>query len=590
MTYLSLFNSLQVQLESNSQSRANTPPLWGIRHPRSRGRSNTNPLPSRLDMRQLSSSFHSIDRKYQVAWECADLLIDLGSGATLGSLENESRVEPPRSRHGTQVCRGRERAITLAGDEGKPNFSDLVYATRPPRAEGPPLLHWRASTGRHDLNQRQLVLLREMLGNPSSTEGPKSDLSARPATPHWRTGEAMESSVTLSTERSISTQDVSSTKRSSSRLRMVGIRDMLRSLKRHSTKNIQPVAVQSSTMLSAESSTDVHLHEPKDVSHATPKTTGRRRSKTSSGPVTESLSLIEHPKNSYANTSGKTVIHRSSPRRPSLASLFRLGQRFQQKPPAIDPAQSSDKRSHAGVQERLILERSAGVTCGDVNDGQDDNESDWDRMDSRSDMDVILLDTNHVQVEECISSGSGLPGDSAGDGMGSTFSNYLGTETKDYLLTSVQTSPYASTTKSHYFSRFSSVNQCSVSPAVSTGEQSKQIPKSPLTKFSARRPRSPNISERDRAFALTHLAPLPDSKGLRYVENLPTVKGEEFLTTVKSPIIEYDHKLAMTPENILPLLENARVVKSRLIACLAEARALIDVSDVEINDSHIFAE
>ncbi|KAJ3505067.1 hypothetical protein NLJ89_g7607 [Agrocybe chaxingu] len=37
-----------------------------------------------------------------------------------------------------------------------------------------------------------------------------------------------------------------------------------------------------------------------------------------------------------------------------------------------------------------------------------------------------------------------------------------------------------------------------------------------------------------------------------------------------------DPKLAMTPENIRPLLENAREVQAKILECLAELRGLVD--------------
>lgn len=40
-----------------------------------------------------------------------------------------------------------------------------------------------------------------------------------------------------------------------------------------------------------------------------------------------------------------------------------------------------------------------------------------------------------------------------------------------------------------------------------------------------------------------------------------------------------DAKLAMTPENIKPLLENAKEVLEKLHECVAEIRALIEACD-----------
>jgi hypothetical protein len=69
--------------------------------------------------------------------------------------------------------KSRERAITVAGDEARSKpptptsgSSGGVNTNPSPPLASPPSLSWRASTGRHDLSQRQLVLLKEMQNNP----------------------------------------------------------------------------------------------------------------------------------------------------------------------------------------------------------------------------------------------------------------------------------------------------------------------------------------------------------------------------------------------------------------------------------------
>ena len=46
------------------------------------------------------------------------------------------------------------------------------------------------------------------------------------------------------------------------------------------------------------------------------------------------------------------------------------------------------------------------------------------------------------------------------------------------------------------------------------------------------------------------------------------------LTTLDITMIP-DLKLAMTPENIKPLLENARIVTTRLKSCISEVKDLV---------------
>ena len=134
----------------------------------------------------------------------------------------------------------------------------------------PRSMSWRASTGRHDLSQRQLVLLREMLNNngdasivcSSDNEGglpppphlpiPADESYLSTASPYpspysqfvnrdWRWGDARNSTITLSEDqesgfgsegRGRDRKMDKEKKRRSVKLGMGGIRDMLRSLKK----------------------------------------------------------------------------------------------------------------------------------------------------------------------------------------------------------------------------------------------------------------------------------------------------------------------------------------------------------------------
>ena len=84
--------------------------------------------------------FWSINYKYRVSWECAELLIELGSGSVGGDGDGGGVVSAPPSAATTSVSapaiqqhlagtegegKGRERAITLMGDESK-------HSTTPP--------------------------------------------------------------------------------------------------------------------------------------------------------------------------------------------------------------------------------------------------------------------------------------------------------------------------------------------------------------------------------------------------------------------------------------------------------------------------
>ncbi len=173
----------------------------------------TNPAMNTTPTRsQLNTAFLNIEAKYRLSWECAELLIDLAGGGG-----NQPTSPPPSSQSAPAVPtttndgrKSRERAITLAGDEPKPALGSSSPGPMSPPLASPPPSQWRASTGRHDLSQRQLLLLREMLNNPD----PSVTMSLEPNIPeedinrNWRWGDAMNSTITLPSEESESMHGV----------------------------------------------------------------------------------------------------------------------------------------------------------------------------------------------------------------------------------------------------------------------------------------------------------------------------------------------------------------------------------------------
>jgi hypothetical protein len=101
------------------------PPPSRATSPLSHQQSNTtanDTLSSQLTYKQFASCFYTINSKYWILWECAELLIELGSG-TAGAT---STATPPTSvsvpaMQGRFVDRKKspERAITLTGNEAK---------------------------------------------------------------------------------------------------------------------------------------------------------------------------------------------------------------------------------------------------------------------------------------------------------------------------------------------------------------------------------------------------------------------------------------------------------------------------------------
>ena len=123
-----------------------TPPFFHLHRPASRVRSNTNlPPPSSSNQeryQQLANALFAINSKYRISWECAELLIELSGGnpsAALSNADTTIRRSQPSTRHVQRNVSGgsrqsRERAITLAGDEGKPPV--LNFLLREPILRG----------------------------------------------------------------------------------------------------------------------------------------------------------------------------------------------------------------------------------------------------------------------------------------------------------------------------------------------------------------------------------------------------------------------------------------------------------------------
>lgn len=499
-----------------------------------RSRSNTGPAKdssqSQDAYKRLASAFYTINSKYRIAWECAQLLIELGGGSTdttPASAPSTSVSAPTISATGG-VDAKRGRAITLSGDESKPSNPALVTSnagsnsvhTSPP-SEGSP--SWRASTGRHDLNQRQLILLREMLHNPDSsfvTEGSNNPILEEAAQStisvnrDWRWGDPMSSTVTLpSEESSVQGGGTSTTKKRSSRLGMSGLRDMLRSLARNQGSN-PPMPV-SSTSLSTNSSLDRqnqhHYPHPQVATHS------RRRAKTSSGPEGNSSTRDQAPYNTSSLSGPK-----ASPRRPSLASIFRIGQRAKVTPaPSTWNSSGDSSATHEGAgHERMSSGQESSST------GEDE---DWDRLDAAGDLGTVNTRDGHATVRG----------------------------------------------RSPYINEKSLPSTQSAGPARRSASASQTSLRDPLSPGS-RPTRLSNVEEHTD----DHLTDKVSSKRVagaspsrHKTKNRAMVKSGSVRSMPPQPLP--DAKLAMTPENIKPLLDNSKEVQARLTECIEEIRALV---------------
>ena len=156
-------------------------------------------------------------------------------------------------------------------------------------------------------------------------------------------------------------------KQNTARRGMRHIREMLRRLKKNPGQIVIP---QSASSVSASTDSSLNLHRDSRPHSAM---SSRRRAKTSTGP--ESIASRHHPNSPYGTTPG--LSHKSSPRRPSLASIFRLGQKSSAS--KTTDVSVDDLSSNATGLPSSSSEHVSGTSLGD-------DEEDWDHIKSTSDL------------------------------------------------------------------------------------------------------------------------------------------------------------------------------------------------------------
>ncbi|KAL4246133.1 hypothetical protein ABKN59_008972 [Abortiporus biennis] len=622
-TYHLLVSEVQAMLvatappdPSPSQSRAISPTFFNLPRPGSRARSNTNPqTPSssahasaQESHRQTTSTYHLIESKYRLSWECAELLIELGGGPPATSnpssppISSPNHSMSPTSTHSQPQGAGvtgpppsRERAITLAGDEPKPHNPipsglSTSHSTggsalhSPPLASPPNPSQWRASTGRHDLSQRQLHLLREMLNNThdwSSTSYAHTialghHISEEEVNRSWRWGDAMSSTITLPPSEESSNANshsnsgsgaagrTSPMKKRRSRLGMRGLRDMLKSLKKtysenhhnHRPSNLplppsrtpepSPLPAMSSASVSASTESSLNLPRPHSVIQ-------RRRAKTSTGPESsKSLRDGRHPNSPYGTSS---LQHKSSPRRPSLASIFRLGQKS--KP---TPSSSSNASPASGPELELSAEDMQRLASGSSTNSHGVDEEEWDRVDSISDLDQELANRVHgLHFGEGSATVRGKKGRSP------------------YLQQTGGVAPEASSRRTPNPSLSSIWGRSSGNE--SPQKSSSQLQSPPTSAQPDRQSRRVLSKSKNRASGVPSPSPKrPPSRSSRKGHGYSPELQADTLPQLPPPPLPPPTSgfiLAMTPENIKPLLENAREVHAKCNDCIGELRDLL---------------
>ncbi|KAF8642070.1 hypothetical protein AX16_009686 [Volvariella volvacea WC 439] len=729
-----------------SPSRAASPTFFGRSKTRNRSNSQAQSRPqsaiststtstTNLAYKQLASAFYTINSKYRISWECAELLIELGSGPShpapstgpssfrykiVGSGGASNASTGPSTSVSAPVVQnaststvtleskktGRERAVTLGADESKPSsltpYSAPVGSSQstinvssipgPSTTSGPPMpdppnLSWRASTGRHDLSHRQLLLLKEMLNNPESGSGngiaelldlEMSEIATNyPIYYHhtqrhraipeesvtslllnvnreWRWGDAMSSTVTLPSEdgsimggRAMSpgfgagvAAGLGLGLKTKGKRRLVGIsglKSILRSLKRSHSDNHQTPAIPGSPhheiapplpdpMPSAQhSAASLEIEDalgdgpgqhryphpllplptpstpPHDPSGSNQEQTqGGRRAKTSTGP--ESDGNQTRPASPYQ---ASLTASKPSPRRPSIASIFRLGKNTKQAHSAHGsgttspytgdmslesiPGEDGNSPGHAGQASRKLRKKGGSRTgqvrpdvfadsVSSLGDGDDD---DWDRIDSASD----LGPASEVDVFATVRKNAGrrvlLKGRGRSPYLQRDHGGYFGGTTSAERIASRSGSRQGSPQR-----RVASATHSSSSLWDSPGSGSSHQ----LGAGSSARPSRLSNVEEDAdsmrkedpptAIAIAAPAAIPPSNTSPAMSTSKTLHGMPIPRPstgkgTRDPSGPADPKLAMTPENIRPLLENAREVRARLGECVAEIRGLL---------------
>ncbi|KAG6844824.1 hypothetical protein H0H87_003391 [Tephrocybe sp. NHM501043] len=590
------------QLLERQQTRSTTPSFFSnLQRPMSRNRSNTNPPPPSASTvslaqslvlgsppssapaappqayKQLASAYYTIRSKYRISWECAELLIELGSGSTATERGPSSSVSAPAIPNPANKT-GRERAITLGGEDSKPPTP--VPGQGPSSSVSTPGVAmkskagWRASTGKHDLSQRQLVLLKEILNGGDASGAEDASIPEETIVTvnrEWRWGkDAMSSTLTLPSEDSsaaggdaaggeLAEKGKLKKKRRASRLRMSGLRDILKSLKR-SQENAPPPLPRvpaSTTSLSMTDNSSMESHRYPHPRVPPPQT--RRRAKTSSGPGPDPV-RIGRPTSPYSPSS---LSGKPSPRRPSLASIFRLGQK--NKPTSADlPPELREYNHYPHGRSRTPLRSESRQ---DSSTG--DDEEDWDRMDDASE-DIVFGKAGQDAAATVRDNKKIRDNKKAKLGR----SPYL-QDAYHPSLPSLPSLPGRPLTPK----RSASASQSSIwgegTSANSNGNgHGGGTPPAPLPRTT----RLSNVDENAQSGDSPHHShrPPPRASSRSSFYRSPPVKSGSVRSMPPHPVATLpDPALAMTPENIRPLLENAREVKSKLTECIAEVETLL---------------
>lgn len=363
------------------------------------------------DKDKARSSIARLDSQYAIWWECADLLIELGSASpptiagtpikppTMSSLQKVSttnKYSPPRlkDKHATLPRHGlpHHSAHSLSSTSLDPSTSSSEPSVSSPQRRG--------STGQQDLNARQIQLLKGMLTTPnpndlSSSVGfhachapPSSALSPIISYP----SSSMRSANNLDwpdfpqrpLETTTSEDAVDEKEKRRRRVSLAGklsVKEILASLKRTKEKVMKQKVRQQPTIIDDRERTSLDrtgIESRGSMDHS--RSTSQAPPSPHPGVSRESLGVVAPTK---ANNSPSPFKRN---RRKSLASIFKFG--------GFSTSQTEDKMVDYS-QSRIDLASPTPGDCpskpfgdrmGADGGSNTDTESDWDHMNSPSDM------------------------------------------------------------------------------------------------------------------------------------------------------------------------------------------------------------
>ncbi|CAE6357298.1 unnamed protein product [Rhizoctonia solani] len=434
-------------------------------------------VPSR-DIGRVTDRLNSIDERYSLWWECADVLVELGGGSS-GRGDNDKEPSPSGDSSKNGSTKSRERAITLAGNQAAPSVEPQVKKDQ-----------WYKDRG--ELSPRQLQILREMLAtpNPSLLHVPASTGYLNALHPG-----GTASAITLpSSSNSSHVHGPSKTDakakpggagkiRRASRAGITGIRDLLKYLNRKKPDG---------SKLGADSKSQLNLGLGSQSRVNLPMAAQSQLNL--SGSQT-------HLPRVYGSRSQGPAPSKPSPRRPSLASIFRL-----------NGARSKSKG-------RVVSTPSA-TPSNSTSAAEDDPDSDWDPQE----------ETKPKEKEKEKEKDATLRGRKSGSGRA---------ERPPVPMLPVE------------FAK----------SMISLSRPSEQSPK-----------------QQERRASGSKRPPIALASGSTSQSVEPSLRSAplnpEGLTLGGPMGAGVQGRLALTPENIKPLLEYAREVTARLGACVNELREL----------------